>query len=53
MESISLESSGVTSLVSSVGFTNNSQSRATSIDYLFNINLFSSLKTIQTVSLYR
>jgi len=32
-----------TSLASSKGFTNNSQSRATSTDYPFNINQLSSL----------
>ena len=53
MESISLELSKTTSLVSSVGLTNNNQFKATSIDYPFNINLLSSLKTTQTVSLYR
>jgi hypothetical protein len=42
----------VTSLIFSKGLTNNNQFKVTSIDYLFNINQFSSLKTIQTVSLY-
>jgi hypothetical protein len=42
----------VTSLVFSKGLTNNSQSRAISINYLLNINQLSSLKTIQTINLY-
>jgi len=41
-----------TSPVSSEGFTNNSQSKATSTDYPLNINQLSSLKTTQTISLY-
>ena len=44
---------GATSLVSSKGLTNNSQFKVTSTNYLLNISQLSSLKTTQTVSLYR